>query len=144
MRRHSERSSRLSYIASARSLALGFAETPADYLVGVHAAVQAINTHLAAAEDAAVGADALMPMLCVAVAHADAPCGYALLQHAKATLATAAEAASELSYCLCSYECAVEFVLQVDEAQLERMSVAGSLSASMSLPATLSNVTQTF
>ena len=58
--------------------------------------------------------------------------------------ATAAEAASELSYCLCSYECAVEFVLQVDEAQLERMSVAGSLSASMSLPAALSNVTQTF
>ena len=80
--------------------ALGFAETPADYLVGVHAAVQAINTHLAAA--------------------------------------------SELSYCLCSYECAVEFVLQVDEAQLERMSVAGSLSASMSLPAALGNVTQTF
>ena len=79
-----------------------------------------------------------------AVAHADAPCGYALLQHAKATLATAAEAASELSYCLCSYECAVEFVLQVDEAQLERMSVAGSLSASMSLPAALGNVTQTF
>ena len=34
--------------------ALGFADTPADYLVGVHAAVQAINTHLAAAEDAAV------------------------------------------------------------------------------------------
>ena len=82
-----------------------------------------------------------MPMLCVAVAHADAPC---VRCSTRATLSTAAEAASELSYGLCSYECAVEFVLQVDEAQLERMSVAGSLSASMSLPAALSNVTQTF
>ena len=48
-------------------------------------------------------------MMVLLVVHAELPRGYALLQHVKAYLDPAA-IRSEIGYCLCSFEAAVEFV----------------------------------
>ena len=57
-----------------------------------------------------MGADLLMSVLVLALVHARLPHGYATLQYVKA-LALPCEVSSELGYVLCTYECALYFLL---------------------------------
>ena len=62
------------------------------------------------------GADVLVPLMVVLVVHADLPHGYALLQHVKQTLDSSV-IDSELGYCLCTFEVAMEHVRQSNAYQ---------------------------
>ena len=95
---------------------LSYVASPADYAMRIHALVKKVNEYCVKAaggggdgSNAVIGADQLVPMMVLLVVHAELPRGYALLQHVKAYLDPAA-IRSEIGYCLCSFEAAVEFV----------------------------------
>lgn len=56
-----------------------------------------------------------MPMMVLLIVHAKLPRIYALFQHAKAHLEPSA-IRSEIGYCLCTFEGAIEYVLRCDDA----------------------------
>lgn len=96
--------------------AVCYAQTPLDFAEGVRAVVRAVIVHCSACTGepgddgaGAVGADILVPMMVLLVAHADLPRGYALLQLTKAYIEPAI-ANSEVGYCLCNFEAAVEHI----------------------------------
>ena len=94
---------------------LSYVASPADYAMRIHDLVKKVNEYCVKAagggdgSSAVIGADQLVPMMVLLVVHAELPRGYALLQHVKAYLDPAA-IRSEIGYCLCSFEAAVEFV----------------------------------
>ena len=90
--------------------ALSFEQTPRDFAMRIVKAVKLINSHCAnTSGQAAIGADVLVPMMVLLVIHARLPCGYSLLQHAKAYMEPNI-VRSEIGYCLCTYEAALEHV----------------------------------
>ena len=90
--------------------ALSLAETPPDFLVGMRACIGALSDFLCSAAGGAVGADHLMAALVLVAAHAQLANGCAVLQFVKA-VAQPREVSSELGYVLCTYECALYFLL---------------------------------
>lgn len=88
---------------------LGYLQAPTDYACKVACVVRCISDICADRCGTAVSADDLVALLVVAVVHAELPRGYSLLQHAKQYL-DASTCPSEHSYCMCTYEIAVEYV----------------------------------
>jgi hypothetical protein len=88
---------------------LSYLQAPSDYAARVARAVKAVA---AACEEAGcrdVSADDLVGVMVVVVVHAELPHGYSLLQHAKQYL-DAGTSRSELGYCMCTFELALEYV----------------------------------
>ena len=104
---------------------LVYMQGPAEFAMGIHEVIAAANTFLvrgAGQDSGTAGADELMPLMVLLVVHAHLPRGYALLQHVKATLEPGV-INSELGYCLCTFEAAMEHVRQSDAYSSHRKDV---------------------
>ncbi len=91
---------------------LSYHSVPADMLLCIHRCVdllhRAIPYNAGASQDAAVGADELVPLLVLAAVHAELPHAFASIEYAR--LCTEDQLNSELGYCLACAEAAFSYL----------------------------------